>query len=622
MPGSMGKPSGLPAFPRRYKTIFTLTLIILTVIYLLTATSTPSVPAPATLLEHLPDHIPRPSLPDFPDASSLQRINPFGPPAHKPPVQSNSSDGETKWHADWRWLHPFSSEVTHDDERVVLPPLPQRPPIYTYYDANKKKSKEILEEEGRLLLQWRRAWWAQGFRPVILGRAEALNNPLYKRVQMLKLEDNIEIELARWLAWENMGSGILADTRLFPMSRHDNALLSYLRRGSYPQLTRFEGMKAGLFCGEKPSITDFIEKAIVNAELKKALHFADPMFSSFFQIQNPHESLAYYDGETISKLYKVVSDPLLGDDELKGLRLLGDLINSHLQTTWQSSFVEVAVLKPLAEHTTTLVQPALELAGNLTACPSLDPAIISTCPPNRQRCKKCISSTPIPITTPAAIRNKTDKFFIGTVPHPVTITSLVNKQEMIDSAFVRRLGFKARDYFLGAVTKDSYAGSNEKRLAVLKSTVASEWALPRTLWFTAENPKIDAAELPWLFGFRLPHDRTDARTVAKSETPVPGPERRPAPADEKEEGKARVEANTLILEQRILTKASEAVRAENDAGVRRREAVEMWNLGDTEIWKFVKAFNARRRIVRMNWEKEESKFAGAEQKGGWVRWLD
>jgi hypothetical protein len=92
--------------------------------------------------------------------------------------------------------------------------------------------------------------------------------------------------------------------------------------------------------------------------------------------------------------------------------------------------------------------------------------------------------------------------------------------------------------------------------------------------------------------------------------------------EEKEEGRARVEANTLILEQRILTKASEAVRAENDAGVRRREAVEMWNLGDTEIWKFVKAFNARRRIVRMNWEKEESKFAGAEQKGGWVRWLD
>jgi hypothetical protein len=332
--------------------------------------------------------------------------------------------------------------------------------------------------------------------------------------------------------------------------------------------------------------------------------------------------VAYYDGETISRLYKIVSDPLLGDNELKGLQLLGDLINTHLHTTWQSSFVEVAVLKPLADFTTTLVQPALDLAGNLTACPPVDPAIIGTCPPNRQRCKKCISSTPIPITAPGAIRNKTDKFFIGTVPHPITITSLVNKQEHVDSAFVRRLGFKARDYFLSSVTKDSFGGSNEKRLAVLKSAVASEWALPRTLWFTAENPKIDAAELPWLFGFRLPHARTDARTSAKSETPVPGPERRPPPPEEKEEGRAHVEADALVKEQRILRKATEAVRAANEAGVRRREAVEMWNLGDTEIWKFVKAFNARRRIMRMNWEKEESKFAGAERKGGWGRWLD
>jgi hypothetical protein len=499
--------------------------------------------------------------------------------------------------------------------------LRQKPPIYTYYEPNKKKPKDILEEEQRLLLQWRRAWWAQGFKPIILGRGDAVNNPLYKKVQMLKLEDNIDIELERWLAWSNMGSGILADTRLFPMAKHDNPLLSYLRRGSYPLLSRYQGLKAGLFCGEKASITTLIEKAIAHPDLKKALNFADPMFRDLFRIESGHDGVAYYDSETISNLYTPVADPLLGDAELKGLQLLGDVINLHLQNTWQASFAEVAVLKPLPKFTTTLVNPALMLAGNLTACPRVDATLLSTCPPNRPKCKKCMAATPITITTPGAIRNKTNKFYIGTVPHPYTMTALVQNRDRLDAS-VRRQGFKDRDAFLSAVTSDSLVGSNEARLAVLKSAVASDWAAPRTLWLTAEDGGPDPDELPWLFGFRLPHVGGDARAEAKSETPVPGPERRPPPPEEKEEGRARVGDVKLETERRVLANAKQAVLATSGEVVKRREAVEMWNMGDVEAWRFVKAFAVRKRMVRMEWEKEESRFAGAERKGGWGRWLD
>jgi hypothetical protein len=500
--------------------------------------------------------------------------------------------------------------------------------VYTYYEPNKKKSKEILDEEQRLLLQWRKAWWAQGFKPIVLGRGDALNNPLYAKVQMLRLEDNIEEELERWLAWANMGSGILADTRLFPMAKYDNSLLSFLRRGSYPQMTRYQGLKAGLFCGDKTATTSFIEKAIAHPELKKALNFANPMFTDMFRIESGQDGVAYYDSETLSKLYQPVADPLLGDGELKGLQLLGDLINFHLQTTWQSAFVEVAVLKPLPKFTTTLVRPALQLAGNLTACPPVDTALLGTCPPNRPKCKKCMSTTPIPITTPGAIRNKTDKFYIGTVPHPYTTTALLQTKERLD-ATVRRQGFKDRDAYLTAVTADSLAGSNEARLAILKSTVAGDWAAPRTFWYTAEQQEDDDGivgpdpdELPWLFGFRLPHSGADARVAAESVTPVPGPERRPPPPEEKEEGRAPVADNRLETELRVLASARRAVAATSVEVVRRREAVEMWNLGDIEAWRFVKAFGVRRKMVRLNWELEESKFAGAERKGGWGRWLD
>lgn len=611
MPGALGKPAGRRslAFPRRYRSIFAVSLILLTVIYLISAISAPStVPVPSSLRDRLPDHL----VPNI-----------LGPPSHKPPVQTNSSDGEMKWHADHRWLQAFSIDVTHDEERVVLPPLLFRPVIYTYYEANKKKSKDILNEEDNLLTQWRRAWWAQGFKPIVLGPGDALKNPLYKKVQMLNLEDNIEQELTRWLAWGRMGSGILADSRLLPMAPHENSLLAFLRRGTYPQLSRYEGLKAGLFCGEKTAINQFIEKAIANPEVKKALNFADPMFSEMFRIETTHHGVAYYDRETISKLYPVVSDPLFGDEELHGLHILGELINAHLQNTWQSAFTDVAVLKPLAKYTTALVQPALWLAGNLTSCPPIDPALLRYCPPNRSKCKPCISSTPIPITTPSSIRNKTSRYYIATVPHPWTLTALLHDRVKVDQAFVRRLGFSERDQYLKQITKDSHVGTSEAQLGVLKSSVASEWAAPRTLWVTAEGAGIMNEDLPWIFGFKInSNSGVDIRASAQSETPVPGKERRPPPINLEEEGHGALGDDALAKEEWVISQSRAAVRSQNRNTVRQRFAVEGFNLGDVEAWRFVRAFAARRRMVRRQFEKEESGFAGAERKSGWGRWMD
>jgi hypothetical protein len=113
--------------------------------------------------------------------------------------------------------------------------------VYTYYEptAQAKTNEATKSAEERLLLQWRRAWWAQGFKPIVLGRAEALNNPLYKKVQMMGLQDNIDIELMRWLAWGNMGDGILSNWLAFPMASHESSTLTFLWRGSYPLLTKY-----------------------------------------------------------------------------------------------------------------------------------------------------------------------------------------------------------------------------------------------------------------------------------------------------------------------------------------------------------------------------------------------
>ena len=44
------------------------------------------------------------------------------------------------------------------------------------------------------------------------------------------------------------------------------------------------------------------------------------------------------------------------------------------------------------------------------------------------------------------------------------------------------------------------------------------------------------------------------------------------------------------------------------------EMVEAWNLADTEAWRFVRAYGARRRVERLQWEHEEKGFVGAEIK--------
>ena len=61
-------------------------------------------------------------------------------------------------------------------------------------------------------------------------------------------------------------------------------------------------------------------------------------------------------------------------------------------------------------------------------------------------------------------------------------------------------------------------------------------------------------------------------------------------------------------------------KQEDEPGFPRiREAVEAWNLADTEAWKFVRAFGARKAMEKAKWEEEEEKFL---EKGMVGRWVD
>lgn len=551
-----------------------------------TTVAVPSVPSVADLSEtakHAADIIYRPKLPKL--------YNPFSDLVHEPPEQADSSHGFTRWYSDLKWLNPFSSDTTLDEQRAVLPPLAPRTPIYTFYDANANKDPKVVEAEHKLLLTWRRAWWAKGFRPIVLGRPEAMKNPLYQKWQKVNSKSTLENDVMRWLAWGHMGGGIMANWLALPMTRYEDSTLQSLRQSKFTGLTLFKGVSSGLVCGAAANINSALKEALESASLAQSTTLTDLFPSSSITYASHGNSIAYYDMKTITANYKTVGVEL-SNNQVVGLGLLHQLMNAHLHITWQNIFTDgVAVLQPHPLHTTTMVDFAFLAARNLLQCP--ESPLPASCPPNQPACLPCKSSSAanMDVSTPQSFRNKTTQFTIGTVPHPYTFAMLHYSKESLDVSFVRRK--TERDMWLTGATVELLGDKigGPQRLSSFKDAVASNYASAHSLWLT---PELDEPlKLEWLVGFGLP------RSVAKDASGV-------AP----KKGAFVPTSSELAREKMLLELARETLRSKRENPT--VKMVEAWNMADTEAWRFVEAFAVRRRLEREKWEDQEKKFAGAE----------
>ncbi len=354
---------------------------------------------------------------------AAQHINPFGSPAHQPPEARNGTDAEeARWSNHWKWLNPFSDSVTSDGSRAVLPPPRERSPIYAFYDSDAEKDEKVKAAENKLLLTWRRAWWAQGFRPVILGKAEAMNNPLYERFQVRTMEHALGLEFLRWLAWGHMGNGILSSWLVLPMGPYDDHLLAFLRRGEYPKLTRYDGLEEGFFSGDKASIEAALIAALDSSGLRESKSVLQLVPSKIFVVDPKPSSIAFYASSILADQYKAVSSTL-ADSKATGLLSLAELITSHLHLTFHNTFISgISVLTPHRSRSAILHYPAITLANALIACPPS--SIPASCPPNNPKCNLCSSSKRLPLKTSESYTNTSTLFTIGTLPHPFTFASL------------------------------------------------------------------------------------------------------------------------------------------------------------------------------------------------------
>ncbi|KAL9603145.1 MAG: hypothetical protein Q9219_001348 [cf. Caloplaca sp. 3 TL-2023] len=607
-------------------------------------------------------------IPTAQDAA--QHINPFSPAAHQPPVARNSThSGEAKWYNHWRWLNPFSDSITDDENRSVLPPPRDRPPIYAFYDTEAEKDGKVKEAENKLLLIWRRAWWAQGFRPVILGKAEAMNNPLFERFQVRKPGHALGAEFMKWLAWGQMGTGILSNWLVLPMGSYDDAFLTFLRRGEYPKLTRYEGFGGGLLAGDKASIEAALTEALDSSDLKDSKSLLELVTSKTLDVDPKPGSVAFYDSSTLADKYKSIS-VAVADSKAAGLSSLSDLITSHLHLTFRNIFSSgIAVLTPYRSQSLLIQYPSLTLANALAVCPTSP--IPNSCPPNNPKCTPCSSSSePLPLQIPPSYTNTSTTFTIGTLPHPYTLATFLAKSKSLSIAHIRRN--TARDPWLQAITNVTLGPSisGPDRIVSFKENVASAVSSPRSLWLIAEedsvddNSALDRRELEWHFGFALPAYNTSTTALSLSDPKLTTSTIAAALADPKlifppaldAEGKQQQQQEASLGEkelvhQRDLFRHSQAVlglerngkvgkwKGRRGEGKRRvdgggggvvgvervRDAVEAWHLADTEAWRFVRAWGARGRLERRKWEEEERRFAGGSGEGrgeGWGRWFD
>ncbi|KAF2639258.1 hypothetical protein P280DRAFT_470633 [Massarina eburnea CBS 473.64] len=626
--------------PRRFQ--FLLALVLLFVITILTLG--PPSPASIPTVEQVKDAVKNPHLPkvSVPEVSlpsvSLPSVadvyNSIGQPSHKAPAkQANSTASSSyraiEWFSDFKWRNPFSSAVTLDENRALLPPLKERPSIYTYYEPKPKQDKALKEAENRLVLAWRRAWWAQGFRPQVLGRKEAMSHPQYRIIQRLKLAPSIEFEIMRWFAWGQMGGGLLTNWLAFPMADHDNPMLAFLRRGEYPELSRVKTLDNGVFFGDGAAVNDAIEKAVNNKLFVNATANSDKiaklakteggllvnLLEAKVNVDEKANGIAYYSTSSLSNKYagkyRSISEKMTNVTSVEGLELLAVLINSHLHLTFQESYSEgLAVVKPLPEHTTALMYEAIDIARNITQCPTTP--MPKSCPPNRQSCKPCDATNPNKLELLTTLKNSTKQYTIGTVPHPYTLTSLHYTIDPITPKFTRTN--TQRDIWINEVAKDIVPDLSERwRLLNFKLLVAAPDGAHHSLWLTAE--RISQADIDWILGFSPPQASykkdEPAPTHLAELTLFPRPDM-PSPLVDVEVPQER----WIKSEEERLKKAREALMSKDRNMVVTVQAVEAWNAADTEAWKFARAFSARRRVERKKWEEEEQKYAGSEKKAG------
>ncbi|KAK9458807.1 uncharacterized protein V1516DRAFT_121294 [Lipomyces oligophaga] len=508
------------------------------------------------------------------------------------------------------WETPFSFSVSAADSDIaVLPPLEDRCPVYAYFDPDDAAHNELNATiERDIIERWRRAFWALGFKPVLLGIEDAKRNPRFQELAAVRnLGAKARSDILKFLAWENSATGMMVDYRVFPMTtRPNHKMLMKLRSCQFNEVSIYKDLGESLLTGAHAAVTYFLDKAFETGHRGNILGY----LSEVVTVKNPIEHFVYYSPRVVSSKYAGL-DP----------SLLPDLINSHLHSTWISRFSDgIAIINPFESSSRIMTYPALATAYTLATCPPVE--FEQYCPPGRQTCYQCSKSLNSDyIKMSPTIPNTGNFFSLVTIAHPLTQLGLVfSTSTQITANLVRRKTL--RDVFVKAISSDiiDEAIGSADRLLELKQIAARNYDVLDNIYLTVFEDQFELSAdclldsyLEWALGFTFDHESgqhlnkiTNANPTSilsqvkyedlqySLEQCLPSSEIQVFREDSARIGVLRQGVHIpLQPASEVVDGAREKIGSSSPDIKRLRKAIEGWNMADSELWRFVRALNQR-----------------------------
>lgn len=354
------------------------------------------------------------------------------------------------------------------------------------------------------------------------------------------------------------------------MAPRDDDVISTLRSCHFGALTGYRDLGTRLLAGDKSSLNKLTHLFQTgrwkknSKTLLSALDAAETTPEDILKINSRPSSLAdYADAKSIYPTLKPTDLP--------------NLINSHLHLRLQSQFRDgVGILSPNPKDLNPLHAEARILATGLATCPATP--LPTSCPPNIPHCTPC--TNPLPLSDPPTFLNGSNIFILGLVPHPYTTLSLTTLDINLATdthsrlvAFIRRKS--PRDVYTRAITEQliKLGLGTKPRLVAMKEVVAARGGKRVvSMWGTDESGFVDS---DWTLGF------------------IP----------------AEVKAEPIQVQQTGKTRLIDAKAELKNRKSKILPVVESWNLADTELWGFVRAWENRKAELRRSWSAEERRYS-------------
>lgn len=383
----------------------------------------------------------------------------------------------------------------------------------------------------------------------------------------------------------------LFSRQIIPMAPYDDYGLTALRRCDFDGVARYESWGNRLFAGDKSSVDIFLKHITDTAtnETASIEEISKTAPEGLIRIEPLPRSFADYTPSVVEDRWPDLS-----------AAQLPTLINSHLHETFLSTYnTSIILLSPLHIELQPAYAAIATLADRLSFCPPRNP-IPGSCPSNRH----CTYCKGVPVVVKPSMSQDPSTFLLAAVPHPYTYYALMDttfslSENIQHSIRYVRTQTRDRDAWLQKATTpplENGVGAGTRVLAVKEIVAAHASASFSSLWAPAEAP-IPEEEVPWIFGFTL-------ASAAESENEK-------AAGDERRNVVFRKTVGEVLGGKKVGKEKME----DTEKVARIRWAVEAWNLGSAEAWKFTGAFVERMVQERREWSASEKEFGRGLSEG-------